>query len=137
MGMLRSVKAQDYMCKDLITFTPETDLFEAINQLLEYRITGAPVIDSEGNLVGLMSEVDCLKAILTLTYHEEEMGGTVGGYMSEEVYTIAHDADIIKVAEEFINNKRRRLPVVKDGKVVGQISRRDVLRAVERFAQDG
>jgi predicted transcriptional regulator len=65
------------------------------------------------------------------------MGGLVGTYMSEEVFTINHDADIIKVAEEFINNKRRRLPVVKDGKLIGQISRRDVLRAVERFAQDG
>ena len=65
------------------------------------------------------------------------MGGIVGTYMSEEVHTINHDADIIKVAEEFINNKRRRLPVVKDGKLIGQISRRDVLRAVEQFAQDG
>ena len=46
--MLRSVKAQDYMCNDLITFTPETDLFDAINQLLSYKITGAPVVDSKG-----------------------------------------------------------------------------------------
>ncbi|PIE25117.1 MAG: CBS domain-containing protein [Neptuniibacter caesariensis] len=135
--MLRSVKAQDYMCEGLITFTPETDLFEAINTLLEYRITGAPVVNKEGCLIGQMSEVDCLKAILTLTYHEEEMGGLVGAYMSEEVHTIEHDADIIKVAEEFIHNKRRRLPVVKEGKLIGQISRRDVLRAVEQFAQDG
>ncbi|MCV6610017.1 MAG: CBS domain-containing protein [Amphritea sp.] len=135
--MLRSVKASDYMAEKLITFTPETDLFEAINLLVEHRITGAPVICSDGKLVGLLSEADCLKAILTLTYHEEEMGGKVGDYMSEEVYTIRHDADIIAVAEEFINNGRRRLPVVKDGKLVGQISRRDVLRAVERFAQDG
>ncbi|GGK80207.1 CBS domain-containing protein [Amphritea balenae] len=135
--MLRSVKASDYMAEKLVTFTPETDLFEAINQLLEHRITGAPVICEDGKLVGLLSEADCLKAILTLTYHEEEMGGKVGDYMSPEVYTIAHDADIIAVAEDFINNGRRRLPVVKDGKLCGQISRRDVLRAVERFAQDG
>lgn len=135
--MLRSVKASDYMAEKLITFTPETDLFEAINLLLKYRITGAPVISKEGELVGLLSEADCLKAILTLTYHEEEMGGWVGDYMSPEVYTIAHDADIISVAEEFINNGRRRLPVVKNGKLIGQISRRDVLRAVEQFAQDG
>ncbi|BBB27229.1 CBS domain-containing protein [Amphritea japonica] len=135
--MLRSVKASDYMAEKLITFTPETDLFEAINLLLQYRITGAPVISQEGELVGLLSEADCLKAILTLTYHEEEMGGRVGDYMSPEVYTIAYDADIISVAEEFINNGRRRLPVVKNGKLIGQISRRDVLRAVEQFAQDG
>ena len=135
--MLRSVKAQDYMCEDLITFTPETDLFVAINKLLDYRITGAPVIDANGALVGLLSEADCLKAILTLTYHEEEMGGYVGTYMTPEVHTVNHDADIIKVAEEFIHNKRRRLPVVKDGKLIGQISRRDVLRAVEKFEMDG
>lgn len=135
--MLRSVKASDYMAEKLVTFTPDTDLFEAINQLLEHRITGAPVICKDGKLVGLLSEADCLKAILTLTYHEEEMGGRVGDYMSPEVYTINHDADIIAVAEDFITNGRRRLPVVKDGKLVGQISRRDVLRAVERFAQDG
>ena len=135
--MLRSVKAQDYMCEALITFTPETDLFEAINQLVDNGITGAPVIDAKGNLVGLLSEADCLRAILTLTYHEEEMGGVVGDYMVAEVHTINYDADIIMVAEEFINNGRRRLPVVRDGKVIGQISRRDVLRAVEQFAQDG
>jgi len=135
--MLRSVKAQDYMCEALITFKPETDLFEAINALVDNGITGAPVIDSGGKLVGLLSEADCLRAILTLTYHEEEMGGVVGDYMVEEVHTVNYDADIIAVAEEFINNGRRRLPVVKDGKVIGQISRRDILRAVEIFAQDG
>ncbi|MCO4759774.1 CBS domain-containing protein [Pontibacterium sp.] len=135
--MLRSVKAQDYMCEKLVTFTPETDLFDAINQLIEYGITGAPVIDRSGKLVGLLSEADCLRAILTLTYHEEEMGGVVGDYMVEEVHTVNYDADIIMVAEEFINNGRRRLPVVKGDKVIGQISRRDILRAVETFAQDG
>ena len=135
--MLRSVKAQDYMCEALITFKPDTDLFEAINALVDNGITGAPVIDSGGKLVGLLSEADCLRAILTLTYHEEEMGGVVGDYMVDEVHTVNYDADIIAVAEEFINNGRRRLPVVKDGKVIGQISRRDILRAVEIFAQDG
>ncbi|MDI3323320.1 CBS domain-containing protein [Pontibacterium granulatum] len=135
--MLRSVKAQDYMCEALITFKPETDLFEAINALVDNGITGAPVIDSGGNLVGLLSEADCLRAILTLTYHEEEMGGVVGDYMVEEVHTVNYDADIIAVAKEFIDNGRRRLPVLRDGKVIGQISRRDILRAVEIFAQDG
>ncbi|MGB0466744.1 MAG: CBS domain-containing protein [Pontibacterium sp.] len=135
--MLRSVKARDYMCERLITFTPQTDLFKAINVLIENGITGAPVIDEKGDLVGLLSEADCLRAILTLTYHEEEMGGIVGDYMVEEVHTVEHDADIIKVAEEFINNGRRRLPVVHNSRVIGQISRRDILRAVEKFAQDG
>ncbi|MEH6579017.1 MAG: CBS domain-containing protein [Amphritea sp.] len=134
--MLKSVKAQDYMCQSLITFSPETDLFTAIDTLIRERITGAPVIDRKGNLLGLMTEIECLKAILTQTYHEEEMGGKVGEYMTAETYTISHNADIINVAEEFINNRRRRLPVVRNGKLIGQISRRDVLRAVQAFSKD-
>ncbi|MGB0732647.1 MAG: CBS domain-containing protein [Pontibacterium sp.] len=132
--MLRSVKARDYMCDQLVTFTPETQLFDAINALIEYRIAGAPVVNDKGELVGLISEADCLRAILTLTYHEEEFGGTVGEYMVTEVETVNQEADIIYVAEVFMNNNRRRLPVMAGNKVVGQISRRDVLRAVERFA---
>jgi len=135
--MLRSVKVRDYMTESLITFRPETDLFRAINQLLEYRISGSPVINEKGELVGLLSEVDCLRAILTLTYHEEEKGGVVGDYMTRQVETIEHDADIIAASKIFTENGRRRLPVIHEGKLVGQISRRDVLRAVEEFAQQG
>ncbi|WP_027859400.1 CBS domain-containing protein [Marinobacterium jannaschii] len=135
--MLRSVKASDYMTEGVITFKPETDLFDAINSLLENRISGAPVVDDDGNLAGILSEVDCLKAILALTYHEEEKGGVVGEYMTGVVDTVEHDADIISVSERFINEGLRRLPVVKNGRLVGQISRRDILRAVEVFAQDG
>ena len=132
--MLRSVKARDYMCEQLVTFNPETPLFDAINALIEYKIAGAPVINKQGELVGLISEADCLRAILTLTYHEEEFGGSVGEYMVTEVETVNQDADIIHVAEIFMNNNRRRLPVMSGKKVIGQISRRDVLRAVEQFA---
>ncbi|SIS79928.1 CBS domain-containing protein [Neptunomonas antarctica] len=133
--MLKSVKVQDYMTTGLVTFHPETDLFEAINSLLKFKISGAPVTNHQGELVGLLSEVDCLKAILTQTYHEEEMGGCVGDCMTAEVETINYDANIIAVAKIFIDKGRRRLPVIQDGKLVGQISRSDVLRAVEEFAQ--
>ncbi|MBP0047753.1 CBS domain-containing protein [Marinobacterium sp. AK62] len=137
--MLRSVTVQDYMATNLISFSPETGLFDAIRAFQEYGISGAPVVDSEGMLVGILSELDCLRAILTQTYHEEEMGsgGHVGQYMSCSVDTIPHDADLTQAARAFIDKGRRRLPVVHGSKLVGQISRRDVLRAVEEFAKDG
>ncbi|WP_336296714.1 CBS domain-containing protein [Aliamphritea hakodatensis] len=135
--MLRSVQASDYMATKLVTFRLTDDLFYAIGMLLEHKISGAPVVDDTGQLVGMLSEQDCLKAILTLTYHEEEMGGKVAECMTTEVHTIGYDADIVHVAEKIINLHCRRLPVVKDGKLIGQISRRDVLKAVERFARDG
>jgi CBS domain-containing protein len=134
--MLRSVKVQDYMTRSLVTFHPETDLFEAINTLLKHRISGAPVVNNEGKLVGLISEVDCLRAILTLTYHEEEVGGSVADCMTKAVETISYDANIIEVAKIFIDKGRRRLPVIQGDKLVGQISRSDILRAVEVFAQN-
>ncbi|MGY8870446.1 MAG: CBS domain-containing protein [Pseudomonadales bacterium] len=134
--MLKSVKVQDYMATGLVTFHPETDLFEAINSLLRYKISGAPVTNGQGELIGLISEVDCLKAILTLTYHEEEVGGSVADCMTKNVETINYDANIIEVAKIFIDKGRRRLPVTRDGKLVGQISRSDILRAVEEFAQN-
>ncbi|MGB2131044.1 MAG: CBS domain-containing protein [Marinobacterium sp.] len=137
--MLRSVKVQDYMATNLISFSPETGLFDAIRTLQEYGISGAPVVDAEGMLVGMLSELDCLRAILTQTYHEEEMGsgGHVGQYMSSPVQTIDQDADLTAAARLFIDKGLRRLPVVQAGKPVGQISRRDVLRAVGEFAKDG
>ncbi|MBY4676662.1 CBS domain-containing protein [Marinobacterium arenosum] len=135
--MLRSVKARDYMTESLVTFTPDTQLFTAIRLLQEHRISGAPVVDEQGRLAGILSELDCLRAILALTYHEEEMGGVVGDYMTRTVETVEHDADIIAVSKIFIERGRRRLPVVHHGRLVGQISRCDVLRAVEEFAQDG
>ena len=131
--MLRSVKVQDYMSTQLITFKPETDLFQAIDIFTEHNISGAPVVDDRGEMIGMLSEVDCLKSILSYTYHEEEKGGSVGDFMTDKVDTVKHDEDIVNLADRFINGPRRRFPVLKDGKLVGQISRKDVLRAVKEF----
>lgn len=137
--MFRSVKVQDYMATSLISFSPETRLFDAIRTLQEYGISGAPVVDVDGQLLGMLSELDCLKAILTQTYHEEEMGsgGHVADYMTTPVDTVAYGSDLTEVSRRFMELGRRRLPVVRQGKLVGQISRRDVLRAVGEFAKDG
>lgn len=137
--MLRSVKARDYMAEKLVTFRPETDLFTAISSLKEYHLSATPVVDENGALVGMLSEVDCLRAILSQTYYEDEKGsgGHVKDYMTCEVDSVPQDADIIAVAKEFIAKGRRSLPVVKDGKLVGLITRRDILAAVEDFARDG
>lgn len=130
--MLKSVKVRDYMTLDLVTFRPETDLFRAIDVLISQRISGAPVVDEAGHLLGLLSESDCLRGILSGSYHEEA-GGSVASVMTEVVDTIAADADIVKAAEMFIHKGRRRLPVLDEGLLVGQISRRDILRAVKAY----
>ena len=80
--MLKSVKVSDYMTRQLITFTVDTPLFEAINTFSKHQVSGAPVVDQAGQLVGVMSEVDCLKGILVKTYHTAVVGGNVGDIMT-------------------------------------------------------
>jgi len=132
--MLNSIKVRDYMTRHLVTFKAETDLFTAINRLLEHRISGAPVVDAQGALIGLLSEGDCLRGILSGVYYEAT-GGTVGNYMTTSVETVSPETDIIEVSERFLRGRRRRLPVVESNRLIGQISRSDVLRAVKAFAQ--
>jgi CBS domain-containing protein len=132
--MLKSIKVRDYMTRHLVTFRSDMDLFTAINRLLEHRISGAPVVDAQGHLIGLLSEGDCLRAILSGAYYDS-VGGVVGDYMTVAVETISLEADIIELSERMLHGRRRRIPVVENGRLVGQISRHDVLRAVKEFAQ--
>ena len=131
--MLKSVKVSDYMTRQLITFSVDTPLFEAINTFSKHQVSGAPVVDQAGQLIGVMSEVDCLRGILVNTYHKAVVGGNVGDFMTTNVDTVTGNTDIIAVAEQFIHRGRRRIPVVEDGKLIGQVSRKDILRAVNDF----
>ena len=128
--MLSSISVRDYMAANLITLSPDTDILQAIHQLIINRISGAPVVDEHGNLVGMLSERDCVKVAMQAGYHHEA-GGRVAEFMSTEVKTIDIDMSILELAEAFINKPFRRYPVVDDNRLVGQISVRDVLRALE------
>ena len=128
--MLQSVAVKDYMSAHLVTVTPDMDVLRAIHTLVENRISGAPVIDDHGNLVGIISERDCLKVALHAGYHSE-YGGKVSEYMTREVKTVDADTSIVDLARMFLHNAPRRYPVMDGNRLVGQISRRDVLRALE------
>ncbi len=128
--MSPSCTARDYMSAKLITLAPETDIHRAMKILLKNRISGAPVLDKRGQLVGILSKKDCLKVAFRATYHKE-WGGRVSDYMSREVETIDAGTDIVEVAQIFLKGPYRRFPVVSDDRLVGQISRHDVLRALD------
>ncbi len=127
----------DYMATKLVTFTPDTDIRVAINTILKRQISGAPVLNEKRELVGMLSEVDCLKILVKGPYDEAPAEfGTVGNFMSTTVHTISADQTILYAAYEFVNSGYKRLPVVKDGKLIGQISRSDVLRAIQKMGPD-
>ena len=120
---------QDYMSTNIVTFTPDTDIHRAIIVLIERHISGAPVVDEQGKLVGLLSERDCLRVAFSAGYHGDR-GGRVAEYMSRQVQTVDADMDIVEMAEIFLKSPYRRFPVVAGNRLVGQISRRDVLKAL-------
>ena len=128
--MPRPVTVKDYMSAQLVAFDPDMDILAAISQLIEKRISGAPVVDKQGNLVGILSEKDCLRVALQASYHGES-AGRVREYMHTPVKTVDSDASIPDVAAQFLGDEYRRYPVIRDNRLVGQISRRDVLRALE------
>ncbi len=129
---MKSLKVKDYMTTRLITFKPKTNVVEAMDQFLKHRISGAPVVDDDGNLIGILSEVDLMKVIVQDSYYDESIG-IVADYMRTEVDTVDPEMDIYTLAEKFIKEHRRRFPVLSRGRLVGQVSRRDVLNAAEKF----
>jgi len=130
----KSASVKDYMSGKLITFHPETDVLDAIHQLVNHSIAGAPVTNNRGELVGMLSEIDCMKIALHAGYHGH-WGGPVSEYMTANIETVDADMSIIDLAQHFLDTKFRRFPVVKDHRLVGQISRRDVLRALAEIAK--
>lgn len=131
--MLRKIKVSEYMAANLITFKPDMEMRLAIEHLVDKRISGAPVVDDHGNLVGVLSEQDCVKMALTAGYHGD-LGGLVKEFMSPKVTTIDADTSILDLAQLFIDAPFRRYPVLQNGRLVGQISRRDVLRALRSIS---
>ena len=127
--MIATKKARDFMAKRLVSVGPDTDIHEAINLLIGEQISGAPVVDATGALVGFLSEKDCFKVTFCCCYYQDR-GGRVSDYMARSVITVSADTDIVAVAEMFLKGPYRRFPVVTGDRVVGVISRRDALRAL-------
>ncbi len=127
--MPETLKVRDFMAADLVTVRPEMLASEAMVLLLEHKISGMPVVDESGKLVGVLSERDCLKTLVDSQYFEMP-SPLVRDLMSTDLTTVGANAGILDVAELFLHHRFRRLPVLEDDQLVGQISRRDVLRAI-------
>lgn len=127
--MTRRPTVADHMAKDLLTLSPDMEINRAMGILLEKRYSGAPVVDGAMNLLGVLSKKDCLRAALNASYHQE-WGDSVADHMSTDVETLDADLDIVRAVEWLLKSKYRRFPVMRDGRLVGQISRADLLRAM-------
>lgn len=122
-------RVADYMAKDLLVIAPETEINRAVQLLIEHRFSGAPVVDGNGELIGVLSKKDCLRAALNASYYQQ-WGGLVREYMSTPVETLDADLDLVQAVEFFLKSSYRRFPVIRGGSLIGQISRADLLRAM-------
>jgi CBS domain-containing protein len=122
-------RVADYMTCDLILLRPDMEILHAMKTLLDKRISGAPVVDADGRLRGILSKKDCLRAALNGAYYQE-WGGQVATYMNTAVVTLDAELDLVAAAERFLASEFRRFPVLREGELVGQISRADVLGAL-------
>jgi CBS domain-containing protein len=128
-AMMHSATVGQYMSTAIVTLSTDMDILQAARLLVSNSISGAPVVDPEGRLVGMLTEADCLKTTMQAGYYGEP-GGQVVEYMSRDVKSVAAETSIVDIAEYFLNIRYRRFPVVRDGRLIGIISRRDTLRAL-------
>ena len=116
------------MSQDLTVLDPDQDVVRAMREMLERRISGAPVVDAHGSLIGLLTQRDCLSVAFESSYHGQP-AGKVSEFMTREVETMDAALPLAAVIEHFYRSPHRRFPVVEGNRLVGQISRQDVLRA--------
>jgi len=125
-----ALKVKDYMTTNLITFRPNQSVQEVVESLINNKISGGPVVNDRQELVGIISEGDCLKQLSESRYYNMPLEhDNVEKRMATNVETIDGNMDVFDAANKFLQSKRRRFPIVENGKLVGQISQKDILKA--------
>ena len=126
---------KEFMAENLIKFSPNTPIELAMESFLDNKISGAPITNEEGQLVGVLSEKDCMKTLFESSYYNN-LGGYVKEYMSTNITTVNVHQTLSNVVDQFMKSRYRRFPVMEGTKLVGQISRRDVIRAIMKLSKE-
>lgn len=130
--MLAKITTADYMTTRIMTLKQDADVAVAIKQLLDHKITSAPVLDDAGKFIGMFSEKDCMKVVLATSYHQG-MSGKVSDFMSKDLTSVTVETSIVDLAEKFQESSVRAYPVFDHTKLVGMVSRTDVLKALVSY----
>ncbi len=128
---MESATVGDIMTSSPVSVGPDANVYDAAHTILVNKISGVAVCSDSGELLGMVSELDCLRAIVTSVYNGADPGGAlVQDIMTANVETNSPEEDIFAVARSMLDNKRRRRPVVENGKMTGELSCRQILNAV-------
>ena len=125
-----TVLVKDIMTTNLVLFTVEQSIHEVMNSFIKNKISGGPVVDDRGKLIGVISEADCMKEVSDSRYFNMPiLDKSVGHFMTKEVEALPASMTLFDAASRFHETSRRRFPVVDNTKLVGQISRKDIVIA--------
>lgn len=119
----------DIMDKEFERISADSTINRAIQLLMKKGLIGLLVVDENGELVGVLSEKECLKVLVHQTYHEMP-SGKIKDFMNSDMLTVSSDMSVDQLTEMFLGNSVRRVPVIDSGKLVGQVTRRDLLRSM-------
>lgn len=129
------IPCKNVMTRTVVAVNPQDSIQEVTDELLRHSISGLPVIDEQQRVLGVISEFDLLR----LLFEKDTVEAKVADYMTTDVITISEEASITDAADIFLAQPIRRLPVVRDDRMVGMISRRDLIRVIrdirQRFAE--
>lgn len=129
-GSTENITVSNYMTRNLITFKPNQSVMEVMTILIKKKISGGPVVNDKNELIGMISEGDCIKQISESRYYNQPMEDIkVEDHMAKNIDTIDGNMNVFDAANKFLKSKHRRFPIIEDGKLVGQISQMDVLKA--------
>ena len=121
----------DCMRRNPVTINLDANLVEAIEIIMEYKLTGLTVTDASGQAVGVLSELDCIQSILTAIYNEGDPEHViVRNAMCSELNVCRPGDSIVEVAQDMLKTRQRRRPVLQDGRLVGQVSSSNILWAL-------
>lgn len=130
-----SLFVRDCMRENPVKILADASIYEAVELLFKHKISGLTVVDENNCVLGVLSELDCLKHSISAAYNTGNVNdGMVKEHMTTMVDSCSPDDDILSVAESMLSKQQRRRPVVKNGKLVGQVSCRNILWAVGNYA---
>jgi CBS domain-containing protein len=127
--------ARDVMNTHVESLRPGVPIADAVQLLARRGYSGAPVVDEGGRLVGILSELDCLRVLAEAAY-EGWPEGDVRGHMQKDVRSVSEETDLLTVCNAFVEDGVRRLPVLdREGQLVGLITRRDLMRGLDALEE--
>ena len=126
------IRVRDYMSRKIATLKPDMEILTAVHTLLGYRVSGAPVVDATGRVIGVLTERDCMKVVFRAAYHQD-WGGPVREFMDAKAMSIEAGTPLVEIPEFVMSHPHALYPVVKNNRLIGQVTRRDIMKTLLEF----